>query len=586
MINPQDPRAQKLAGMHAMTPLFNRTVPIIADAEVESGFGTGAVMTCSYGDKVDVAWIYRYKLETIEALGLDGKVKNAGEGFDGLSIAAMREKVIQTLKENGKLLKQEKNKSTVKTHDRCGKPVDFLATNQWFIKLKDSTDKIVAAAHKMRWIPGFSIQYLDDWAKFIDYDWVISRQRVYGTPIPFYYCESCDKVYPADYSHLPLDPATAAPNQEKCSCGGNIIGETSTCDCWVDSSITPLVIAGWPENQELYSRVYPVSLRPQGLEIIRTWAFYTIARCLALTGGEAPFEEVLINGSVLGTDGKKMSKSAGNYEDPDALMAKYAPDALRQWAALSGAVAKDRPFSYKDVEYSQSFLNKLFNASKFAQKSLEGFDPNKTDAQSVKLRTTDAWLLSRTAELVKQCTNALNEYDYYTAINAIQGFAWHELCDYYLEEIKFRIYSEEKTKEALESKKAAQFALYHSLNAVIKLLAPFAPFVTEEIYCSLFSGHEGAPSVHSCSWPKAEEGYINKSAENIVGALHLVLGEVRRFKAGSAMALNEPLTLAVVTAPEEVIRALPEIEQEILSVGHVKQINTAIGNELKVQLTV
>jgi valyl-tRNA synthetase len=180
----------------------------------------------------------------------------------------------------------------------------------------------------------------------------------------------------------------------------------------------------------------------------------------------------------------------------------------------------------------------------------------------------------------------MNGYDYYTAINAVQGFAWHELCDYYLEEVKYRVYSEEKDKATLESRKAAQFALYHSLNAIVKLLAPFAPFICDEIYCELFARHEGKVGVHECAWPLAEEGYINKSAENIVGILHAVVGEVRRFKAGSSLALNEPLSLAVITAPEETVKSLPSIDEEIKLVGHLKQVNTAVGDTLKVQLTV
>ncbi len=435
-MNPNHPQAKELEGKNAIVPVFNRVVPIILEQEVQLDFGTGAMMVCSFGDKVDVSWIYRYKLPIIEAFTHYGKVINAGPDFDGLSISAMRTKVLEKIQENGKLIEQQKIKHSVKVHDRCNKPVEYLATMQWFIKIKESKDKIINAARKMRWIPSFSIQYLIDWTEFIDYDWVISRQRVYGTPIPFYYCSECGKIYPVKESQLPIDPALTKHEQEKCDCGGSIVGETSTCDCWVDSSITPLATSNWPDNPKLTSKTYPATLRPQGLEIIRTWAFYTIIRCLALTDGKAPFEEVLINGSVLGKDGKKMSKSAGNYEDPDVLMNKYAPDALRQWAALSGAVAKDRPFSYKDVEYSQTFLNKLFNAAKFSQLILKDFDPNKVTPQTVNLRLTDQWLLSKTAQLVRLCTAAMNEYDYYTAINAIQAFAWHELCDNYLGEIK------------------------------------------------------------------------------------------------------------------------------------------------------
>ncbi|MBI3588321.1 valine--tRNA ligase [Candidatus Micrarchaeota archaeon] len=596
LIHPQDPRAESLSGKHAVTPLFGKAVPIIADADVEKGLGTGCVMVCSFGDKEDVTWIYRHKLPVSDAWNHAGKVLNAGPGFDGLAINAMRERVLEELKTQGKLLAQEKVRRTIKTHDRCGKPVDFLATMQWFVRIKGLEEKIVNAARKMRWIPEFSIQYLEDWANFIEYDWVISRQRVYGTPIPFYYCEKCGKGYAPGYSRLPIDPSkTPFGKGGKCTdCGGNIVGESSTCDVWVDSSITPLVITGWPDEKhsELLRRAYPATLRPQGLEIIRTWAFYTIVRCLALTG-EAPFREVLINGSVLGTDGKKMSKSAGNYEDPELLLNKYAADALRQWAALSGAFARDRPFSYKDVEYGQSFLVKLYNASRFVEKVLgDGKGPASghlelSEEAAAGMRATDKWLMGRLNETVKKCNDALKGYDYYAAITAIHSFVWHDFCDFYLEEVKYRAYSQDETA----SSKAAKHCLAKALQTSLRLLAPFAPFLTEEIHQEMFAGvrHAGgsspkAHSIHKTEYPSPEEEYINPPEQNIVEVLHFLLAEVRKFKASKGLALNQELSFAKITLKEGELRDFPLIEEELREVGRILQVSPeAGGNENSIE---
>jgi valyl-tRNA synthetase len=369
----------------------------------------------------------------------------------------------------------------------------------------------------------------------------------------------------------------AAP-AEQCSCGGKIVGETSVCDCWVDSSITPLIIGRWPEDKAFLAKVYPATLRPQGLEIIRTWAFYTIARCLSLTGKPC-FKDVLINGSVLGSDGKKMSKSAGNYEDPEILLKKYSAEALRQWAALSGAFAKDRPFSYKDVEFGQSFENKLWNASRFVEKAIADYKP--TPVAQMKFHVSDRWLLSKLARLVEQCTKALDEYDYYATINAVHSFFWHDFCDFYLEDVKHRIYQPEKYGQ--ESKTAAQFALSECLSTVLKLMAPIVVFASEEVYQHLFAAKEGQKSLHSCPWPVPAKEYISVDSENTAAVLHEILSSARKFKASKQLALNEEISSAKVTAPQSVLASVSEIEEDAKAVGKIGIIMLAEGKELAIE---
>ncbi len=569
LVNPSDSRFATLIGKRAVVSIFNHKVPIIADNDVDPAFGTGAVMVCTFGDKTDVAWMYRHSLPFVESFDSHGRLVNASE-FNGLKIQEAREKIVEKLRELKLLTKQENIAQTVKLHDRCSKPVEFISSTQWFMKLTGWQERIKkAATEDMRWFPQFAVQYLLDWANFVEYDWVISRQRVYGTPLPFWHCDKCENIYAPKEADLPVDPALHKYSKVKCKCGGNIVGETSVADCWVDSSITPLVIAGWPE--EAWEGRYPSSLRPQGLEIIRTWAFYTIYRCLALTN-KAPFTEVLINGSVLGNDGKKMSKSLGNFEDPEVLLSRFPSDALRQWAALSGALARDRPFSYKDIEYANSFLNKLWNAGKFVEKSLENYK----EQMEVQFTVSDKWILASLARTVETITNAMHEYDYYAAINAVHSFFWHEFCDYYLEDVKYRIYEN-------VNKQAAQYCLSEVMRVTLKLLAPFAPFTTEELFHELgFAKREKVDSIHISSWPSNLNYAIDERTEKLVNVLHFIVSASRKFRSSRQIPLGEYVQSAEVKLPDDVLGAFTDIQVDVAKIARIKTLEVSRSSELAV----
>jgi valyl-tRNA synthetase len=567
-INPQDARASELAGKRVKVPVFGQEVSIVADQDVDASFGTGVVMICTFGDKADVVWMYRHKLKFIEAIDESGRLLSAGK-FTGLKCEEARQKILEELISGKFLKKQEKLKQTVKVHDRCKKTIELIASRQWFLKLKGWEEKIIQAAKEMNWVPPFSLQYLVDWANYVEWDWVISRQRIYGTQLPFWYCDKCGKVFAPEERELPVDPSSQPHKKGKCECGGKIMGETAVCDVWIDSSITPLIIGKWPDDEKFLKKVYPSSLRPQGLEIIRTWCFYTVYRCLALT--EKPcFKDVLINGSVLGTDGRKMSKSLGNFEDPNLLLQKFPADALRQWAALSGAFAKDRPFSYKDVEFGQSFLVKLWNASKFVEKSIQGFDYQSAlkERHSLQFKIVDKWMLSKLNKVVKQVTQYLKGYDYYSAMTLLHDFFWHDFCDYYLEDVKYRIYG---SNEA--SKKSAQLVLRQVLSKTVKMLAPVVSFTTEEIYLEMFAKEDNEKSVHTSKWPEVEDELVDETAERIAVNLHQVLSEVRKHKAAKQIALNEEIPSVKITGKETTLRELADVQEEMREVGKIKVVN-------------
>lgn len=576
--NPNDARYKELEGKNAFTPIFNKPVRIYADSAVDSSFGSGIVMICTFGDRQDVVWAYKFELPIIEAFDEKGRLINANEHYNGLYASKARTKIIQEMQEQGLIIKQEKISQVVKVHDRCKKPIELMTSNQWFIKVRDKKSQIMDAASKITWHPPHMQQLLIDWAQGLEWDWVISRQRVFGIPIPFYYCNGCGEVYAPLEKELPLDPAIKPFHQSKCpKCQGEIVGETSICDGWVDSSITPLMISKWEENPEFFKRVYPNAIRPQGTDIIRTWAFYTIFRCLMLTG-KAPFKEMLVNGMVLGSDGKKMSKSAGNYIEAKEVIAKASVDSLRQWIALSGATGKDNVFFWKDVLYAQGFLTKMRNVSNFISKSLEGYSDTDFKRHKPHLRATDKWILSRLQRTISQATNAMDNYDYYGSILSIQSFFWKELADYYLEEVKHRIYQPEKY--GTESKEAAQYVLRKVLLDCLKMLAPFACYSTEEIYHAIYKEEaKKQRSIHLEKWPESDEGLINDESEKIAGAFHHIISEIRKFKAGSKMALNEELTSVKVHLNENLEHSFAQIEEEILAVGKIKSIELALIKE-------
>lgn len=560
--NPKDERYAKLGTKNAkVTTALGASVPLIAEDSVEKEFGSGVLMVCTFGDKQDVISMYKYKLPIVKAMDEHGRLTNAGE-LDGLKASEARAKLLERFKAEGKLVKSQKLKQVIKVHDRCKKPVELLLSMQWFAKITDKSDEIIEAARKIKWSPDFGIQYLIDWAQYVEWDWVISRQRVFGTPLPFWIDKKSGKAYPAEESELPFD-ATKMPTKTLAD-GTLLHAETSTCDCWVDSSITPLAIGRWPEDEKFLSRVYPASLRPQGVEIVRTWAFYTIYRCSQLTG-KPPFREILLNGNVLAPDGKKMSKSLGNVIVPDKLITDYSADAVRQWAALSGAMAKDRPFSYQDMQYSKSFMTKMVNAAKLVEKSCAGF--NGKQPAKAHLRLADRWILSRFERVRASATEGFESFQFHHAIKAVQDFFWHEYCDFYLEYVKHRLYQPEIYGS--ESKLAAQHTMRKVLLGCCQLLAPVTAHLSEEIWQAMQPG----TSIHRSPWPSAEKGAIDEDAEKKAAFLNEITSQARQHKADRKLPLNAEIALASISCEF----ALDGIREEIQGTAKVKVINERLG---------
>lgn len=570
VVHPEDERYKELAGKRLKVPLFGRSVEVITDTEVDPEFGTGAVMICTFGDKTDVLWVNKYDLDIIEAIDEQGLMQDVSGEYCGLNIQECKERIIEDLKKEGYLKKQENVDQNVGLCWRCKTPIEILVKNQWFVAVKELIDDVREVSDEMKWTPDYMETRLLNWTGSMDWDWCISRQRIFATPVPVWYCSECGKVHIATEDMLPVDPTMNKP-KEKCECGnGEFIGETDVLDTWMDSSISPLSITGWPD--ESFKNYYPTALRPQGHDIIRTWAFYTILRCKALTG-EKPFDEIVVNGMVFGEDGYKMSKSRGNVISTEQVLEDYGADALRLWAANS-VPGSDVPFAWKDVKYGYKFLRKFWNAFRFINMHIEGFKSTMSEDEIFEnLNPMDKWILSKLNRVVADITESIESYTFANAVNKIQAFVWHDFCDEYIEAVKYRLYGD--SPELAVSKEVAQYTLQTVILTSLKLLAPLTPHFVDEIYGFM---SQDDVSIHKTLWPEHNEKLINENAEETGKVGVEIIGEIRRFKSSSKMSLNTPIkTLNIYATDAALIREIEELSADIKGTMRIKDLNVMSG---------
>jgi valyl-tRNA synthetase len=569
-VHPDDARYTSFVGREISLPIFEKKVKIIADKDVDPDFGTGVVYLCTFGDEQDVRWQRKYKLPVIQTIGENGKLSEVAGPFAGLRTKEAREKIVEELEKMGKIRKVEEYPHNVLCHTErssCNNPIELLPLEQWFIKVSDSTQDILKAARGMRWYPEYMLGRLEDWCESMDWDWIISRQRVWGTPIPFWKCEKCGKIIRADEDELPVDPRC---EKRVCECGGDAIGETDVCDCWIDSSLSPLAVSKFEKDNEFFKKTYPVNMRPQGYEIIRTWTFYTIFRNLIMTGKPC-FKELMINGMVGGPDGKKMSKSLGNVIEPEEVLKKYSADAIRQWAAV-GSPGEDYPFSWDECEHSQKFLTKFWNVSKFVEQHLEDFDIG--GAETAELRDTDRWMLAKLDQMVDACNKSFEKYNFNPVIQNIRSFVWHELADYYLEMVKHRLYKPELYGVA--SRYAAQYTLYKVLETTLRLLAPITPHFSEEVYSELCKG-----DVLKEAYPESD-GKDHKKALEVGEVLTEVIDAVRKYKTDNSLSQGAELEELVLSVPKEKIGFVLALEEDIKGTGRINKLTISEGSTISV----
>ena len=551
VIHPEDERYTHLLGKYVEVPLSHQKVKIIADEEVDPEFGTGAVMICTFGDKTDVSWVQKYDLEVIDVIDDSGTLTAAAGRYEGMDLQTCKKQTIEDLDSEGYLLKKEQVDQNVGQCWRCKTPVEILLKEQWFVAVRDLIEKTKVAANEMNWVPEHMKSRMINWADSMEWDWCISRQRIFATPIPVWYCKDCGKVILPDAEDLPIDPTVDKP-KHACECGcEEFIPEVDVLDTWMDSSISPLSIAGWPDED--YVNHFPSDIRPQGHDIIRTWAFYTTLRCIALTG-QKPFDDIVINGMVFGEDGNKMSKSRPEFVvGPEEVIEKYGADSLRTWAANS-VPGSDVIFDWKDIKHGYRFLRKFWNAFRFI--SMQIFDEEISyDDVKDNLGPIDLWILSKLNNLNRTVDEAFAEYNFAETITSIERFFWHDFCDEYIEAVKYRLY----TDVSDESRRAAKYTLRTVVETSLKLLAPIAPFFTEEVY-QYFSDE----SIHTTSWPEVYDELINEEMENKGETTVELIDEVRRFKSSAKIPLNAELSeVNVYTSDEDLVDVFNQFDADI-----------------------
>jgi len=517
-VHPDDQRYQKFIGKKVRVPLFDYEVPVLADPVVDTAFGTGIVMICTFGDKQDVRWWMEHHLPLRQAIDREGHLTAVAGPYAGLSVGQAKERIIRDMQKAEIIFRQEPLEQNVGLCWRCKTAIEILSERQWFVRI--NSEEIKKTAEEIEWVPPHMQVRLKNWADSVEWDWCISRQRIFATPIPVWYCRSCGEVLVAKEEWLPLDPNQTRP-PIRCRCGSDdFIPEKDVLDTWMDSSISALAVAGWPDREDLRM---PTQLRPQGHDIIRTWAFYTILRTKSLEGVK-PWDTILINGMALGEDGHKMSKSLNNFIRPEEVFATNGADALRQWGAMGGSPGNDIMFQWKEITAASRFQQKLWSIFRF---SLPLIADVKADPGQV-----DRWLLGELDRLVIRATKAMEAFQFDETMKAIRGFAWETLADNYIELVKARLYGPDSPE-----KRAAQSTLYRAIETLARLMAPFTPFISEEIFHTLTK-----ESVHVQSWP--EPAGIEVDPAGL--AIKEIAAAIRRYKAEKGMALNAPLPGIVV----------------------------------------
>jgi valyl-tRNA synthetase len=567
-VHPDDDRYNHLIGEKAKVPLFDQKIPIIANDEVDPNFGTGAMMICTYGDKADVVAVSRFKLPVIKLIDGTGILLEVAGKYAGMQIQEGQKAIIKDLRKEG-LLKEEKQlEQEVGLCWRCDTPIEVVTAKQWFMKTISLTDQVVKTANDITWYPYWMKQRLIDWAQGLDWDWVLSRQRVFATPVPAWYCVKCGEIRLAKPGELPVDPKITTIN-DVCECGGNeFVADTDVMDTWFDSSLTCAIHAGWPDKPN-WRRQFPASVHPSGQDIIRTWAYYLMVRHLALFD-ETAYDSVLINGMVLGADGRKMSKSLGNFVSSPEVFDKYGSDAPRQWAAAGGSTGTDIPFRWEDVEYGWRFMRKIWNACRFAGIRLQEYEPEK----KVEPELIDKWIISKLEGVVEKITNSMENCDFMNATEASRNFVWHVFCDHWLEAAKTRLYGEGDPKHS------AQQTMYYVIPRMLKLLAPIMPHLTEEIHRTMFD----ETSIHVSKWPEYNASLIDEESEAAGDIIITTISEIRREKNRKGISLNKEVskvTLFCQNDDAEILRLGLKDIKDTLKVLEVEIVTGKGGSNFK-----
>ena len=552
-VHPDDERYKDLVGKMVLLPIVNKEIPIVADSYVDKEFGTGAVKITPAHDPNDFEVGKRHNLEEINILNDDGTINENGGKFEGMDRYEARKAIVKELEEGGYLVRIENHEHNVGTHDRCHTTVEPMVKKQWFVKMNEMAKPAIEAVKNgdLRFVPGhFDRTYLH-WLENIR-DWCISRQLWWGHRIPAYYCDDCGEIVVAK------ETPSVCP---KCGCT-HFTQDEDTLDTWFSSALWPFSTLGWPDKTEDLDYFYPTNVLVTGYDIIFFWVIRMVFSGYEQTG-KCPFSDVLIHGLVRDEQGRKMSKSLGNGIDPLEIIDQYGADALRLTLVTGNAPGNDMRYSEKKIIASRNFANKVWNASRFMLMNIEKADLSNVSLDD--LTPADKWILSKANSLVKEVTDNMKNYDFGVAVSKLNDFIWEEFCDWYIEMVKPRLYNEEDTTKA-----AALFTLKKVLTISLKLLHPYMPFITEEIFCSLQDEEE---SIMVSDWPVFEEAFDFKAEENEVEIIKNAVRNIRNLRADMNVPPSKKASVYVVSEKEEVRKVFEDSRVFFATLGYASEVH-------------
>ncbi|MGC8627244.1 MAG: valine--tRNA ligase [Acidimicrobiales bacterium] len=610
VVHPSDSRYSALVGSNVTTPLFGATVPVVAHPLAQPDKGTGAAMVCTFGDLTDVTWWRELGLPVRAIIGRDGRlVEQAPEGLlpsgaalyaselAGKTVPAAQKRVVELLMASGEMLGQARPIThPVKFYEKGDRPLEIVTSRQWWVRTLAHKQALVELGRQLHWHPPFMRARYEDWVQGLTSDWLISRQRFFGVPFPVWY--KLDDQGRADYDHplvppedaLPVDPSTDVPPgfaPDQRDLPGGFTAETDVMDTWATSSLTPQIAGGWedPSAGDRWERVFPMDLRPQAHDIIRTWLFATVVRSYQ-EHGCLPWSDAAISGWILDPDRKKMSKSVGNVVTPRSLLEEHGSDAVRYWAA-SGRPGTDTAFDEGQMRVGRRLALKIMNASKFvlSPKLWSDGTGDELSASSAAssaaaasqhperaVEAVDRALLAGLYKLVADATQAFEDYDYTRALERTEAWFW-DFCDNYLELTKTRAYGEMGAERA----RSARTALSFSLSALLRLFAPFLPFVSEEVWSWWQEG-----SVHRSRWPEAT-ALPDGGTAVYLQAVDL-LAAVRRAKSEAKVSPRAPVERVVFQGAQEQTAALLLVEDDIRAAQNIADLVILNGPPVPVQV--